>query len=259
MIPPVIELAAVSKDYHGLRPLRIEKLTLAEGELVAILGLDQPMAETFINLVTGAMLPDRGEVTIFGRPTASIDDSADWLSIVDRYGIVSERAVLLDALSVIQNLSIPFTLDIDPPPDDVRERAVLLGREAGLRQAIGCVRCRNSIQPAVSASARRGRWRWIRKVLLLEHAERRADARRRRGAWSRHSADCVPAWMWAHCRHRGPAVCLRRCQQGADARPGQRPPVRTARQVVLIHRARKQGWLRHNTRVEWRKESSSCV
>jgi ABC-type transporter Mla maintaining outer membrane lipid asymmetry ATPase subunit MlaF len=132
--PPLVELTDVSKNYHGLRPLRIEKLTIGDGELVAILGLDQPMAETFINLVTGAALPDRGEITIFGRPTTSISDSADWLSMVDRFGIVSTRAVLLDALSVIQNLSIPFTLDVDPPPDDVRERASLLAREAGLRQ-----------------------------------------------------------------------------------------------------------------------------
>src|SRR5947207_6770885 len=120
---PLVELTALSKDYHGLRPLRIEKLNLAAGELVAILGLDQPMAETFVNLVTGATLPDRGEVKVFGRPTSAIDDSADWLAVVDRFGIVSERAVLLDSLSVIQNLAIPFTLDIDPLPGDVRERA----------------------------------------------------------------------------------------------------------------------------------------
>ena len=76
---PVIEIAAVSKDYHGLRPLRIEALTLARGEHAAILGMDRPMAETFVNLVTGATLPDRGVVTTFGRPTSSIDDSAEWL------------------------------------------------------------------------------------------------------------------------------------------------------------------------------------
>ena len=37
---------------------------------------------------------------VFGRPTRAIADSADWLAIVDRFGIVSERAVLLDALTV---------------------------------------------------------------------------------------------------------------------------------------------------------------
>ena len=170
MTPPLVELTALSKDYHGLRPLRIEKLTIAEGEQAAILGMDQPMAETFVNLVTGALLPDRGEVVIFGRATASIDDSEEWLAVVDRFGIVSERAVLLEALSVVQNLSIPFTLEIDPPPADVRERAVLLAREVGLPES-------DWARPVAELDAAgRLRIRLARalalepKVLLLEHA-----------------------------------------------------------------------------------------
>ena len=167
---PIIELTALSKDYHGLRPLRIEKLNLAAGELVAILGLDQPMAETFVNLVTGATLPDRGEVRVFGRPTSAIDDSADWLAVVDRFGIVSERAVLLDALSVIQNLAIPFTLDIDPPPDDVRERASLLAREVGLRDA-DWLRSVSELDAAGRLRIRLARALALDPgVLLLEHA-----------------------------------------------------------------------------------------
>jgi putative ABC transport system ATP-binding protein len=133
--PPVVEMAGVSKDYLGLRPLRIERLILAAGERLAILGLDQPMAETFVNLVTGAIVPDRGEVSVFGRSTKSIRDSEDWLTIVDRIGIVSERAVLLDTLSVVQNLAMPFTLDIDPPSETVRSRASVLAAEAGLPEA----------------------------------------------------------------------------------------------------------------------------
>ena len=66
---------------------------------------------------------------MFGRPTSAIADSADWLAVVDRFGIVSERAVLLDALTVVQNLAMPFTLDIEPPPDDVARA----GRAAGAR------------------------------------------------------------------------------------------------------------------------------
>lgn len=132
---PVVEITGLSKDYQGLRPLRIEKLSLAPAEHIAIVGLDQPMAETFVNLVTGATLPDRGQVTIFGRLTASIRDSEEWLTVVDRIGIVSERAVLLDTLSVLQNLAMPFTLEIDPPPDAIRDRASRLAEEAGLPRA----------------------------------------------------------------------------------------------------------------------------
>jgi ABC-type lipoprotein export system ATPase subunit len=132
---PVLELTDVSRDYRGLRPLRIERLAVGAGEHVAILGLDQVTAEVFVNLVTGATVPDRGEVKIFGRPTSAIADSADWLALVDRFGIVSERAVLLDGLTVIQNLSMPFSLEIEPPRDEVRVRAEALAREAELPEA----------------------------------------------------------------------------------------------------------------------------
>jgi ABC-type transporter Mla maintaining outer membrane lipid asymmetry ATPase subunit MlaF len=129
---PVLELSGVSKEYRGLRPLRIASLTVLPGEHVAILGLDQTTAEVFVNLVTGASLPDRGDVRLFGRSTAAIADSADWLAVVDRFGIVSRRAVLLDSLTVVQNLAMPYTLEIEPPPDDIRRRALVLAQRVGL-------------------------------------------------------------------------------------------------------------------------------
>jgi ABC-type transporter Mla maintaining outer membrane lipid asymmetry ATPase subunit MlaF len=132
---PILELSDVSKDYRGLRPLRIAALKVAAGERVAILGLDQTSAEVFVNLVTGASLPDRGEVRLFGRSTSAITGSADWLAVVDRFGIVSPRAVLLDALTVVQNLAMPFTLDVVPPSAEVRQRALALAAEVGLVDA----------------------------------------------------------------------------------------------------------------------------
>lgn len=132
---PLLEIAGVSKDYRALRPLRIDRLRLAPGERVAILGLDAAGAEVLVNLVTGAMLPDQGGISLLGRATAAIADSAEWLALVDRVGIVSERAVLLEALTVVQNLAIPFTLQIEPPSDEIRERAIDLAREVALPEA----------------------------------------------------------------------------------------------------------------------------
>jgi predicted ABC-type transport system involved in lysophospholipase L1 biosynthesis ATPase subunit len=171
--PAVLEIAGLSKDYRGLRPLRIADLRVAKGDHVAILGFDQVSAEVFVNLATGATLPDAGLVSIFGRPTTAISDSADWLATVDRLGIVSERAVLLDALTVIQNLAMPFTLEIEPPPDAVRVRAEALAREVGLPEAswtrpvgdldaAGCLRVRFGRAIALDPA-----------VLLLEHASAR--------------------------------------------------------------------------------------
>ena len=169
MTTAAVELSDVVKAYGGIRPLRIRRLAVAQGDAVALVGLDQAMAEVFVNLVTGAALPDGGLVRVFGRPTTEVTDSADWLALVDRFGIVSERSVLLDALSVIQNLSMPFTLEIDPPPEDIRHRAAELAREAGLAQS-------SWTQPVAELDAKdRARIRVARAlaldpaILLLEH------------------------------------------------------------------------------------------
>ena len=169
MSDPVLELTGVSRDYRGLRPLRIERLAVAAGEHVAILGLDQVTAEVFVNLVTGATVPDRGDVTIFGRPTSAIADSTEWLALVDRFGIVSERAVLLDGLTVIQNLSIPFSLEIEPPSDDVRVRAEALAREAELPEAVWS-RPLGELEAAARVRVRLGRALALDPaIVLLEH------------------------------------------------------------------------------------------
>jgi predicted ABC-type transport system involved in lysophospholipase L1 biosynthesis ATPase subunit len=166
----VLEFAGVTKTYGGLRPLRIADLHVGAADRVALLGFDQPTAEVFVNLATGATLPDAGAVSICGRATHSIEDPADWLTAVDRFGIVSDRAVLLDALTVIQNLALPFTLEIEPPPDQVHQRAESLAREVGLPE-ISWTQPVASLDPAGWLRVRLGRAVALEPaILLLEHA-----------------------------------------------------------------------------------------
>jgi ABC-type transporter Mla maintaining outer membrane lipid asymmetry ATPase subunit MlaF len=133
---PIVELQGISKSYGALRPLRIERLAVAPREQVAIIGPDQPAAEVLIGLITGASLPDTGEVRVFGHRTADITNGDEWLAGLDRFGIVSDRAALLEALTVLQNLAVPFSLEIEPPPEPLRERAAALGEELLLGSAV---------------------------------------------------------------------------------------------------------------------------
>ena len=128
----LLEFTSVSKAYGGLRPLRLKRLAVEEGAILAIAGFDATSAEVFVNLATGATLPEEGTVSVLGRPTADITDSDDWLATVDRFGIISERVVLLEQFSPLQNVAMALTLDVEPIPGDVREQAAALAAEAGL-------------------------------------------------------------------------------------------------------------------------------
>src|SRR6185295_19548033 len=98
----------------ALRPLRIATLTVRRGDHLAIQGLDARAAEAFSLLVTGAMLPDEGDIRVAGRSTRDIGTDTEWLASLDRFGMVTDRAVLIDGLSLAANLALPLTLAIDP-------------------------------------------------------------------------------------------------------------------------------------------------
>jgi ABC-type transporter Mla maintaining outer membrane lipid asymmetry ATPase subunit MlaF len=166
---PALEIVGVTKSYAALRPLRIASLAVAPGERVALSGIDAGGAELLVNLVTGASLPDEGEVRVFGRRTADIPDGDEWLSSLDRFGIISDRGVLLEGSTVIQNVALPFTLDIDPVPDDARREVMALGIECDipydwLGQPVGtvpsAVRARVHLARALALGP---------QLLLLEH------------------------------------------------------------------------------------------
>lgn len=132
MSSTILEFSNLSKAYGGLRPLRLRSLAIMAGSQVALSGFDRTTAEVFVNLATGATLPEEGVVQVFGRATSAISDSADWLATVDRFGIVSERVVLLEQFTPLQNIAMALTLDVEPLPADVRQQAEALAREAGL-------------------------------------------------------------------------------------------------------------------------------
>ena len=164
-----LEISGVIKDYKGLRPVRIEHLSAAPGEQVAVLGLDAASAEILVNLITGTTLPDLGEIRVSGELTSAIRDSNAWMTFVDRIGIVSERAVLLDALSVVQNLAIPLSLDVEPLPPDLRSRAEALAAEVGLQPSVWEGRAAD-LDPASRVRVRLGRALALNPALvLIEH------------------------------------------------------------------------------------------
>jgi predicted ABC-type transport system involved in lysophospholipase L1 biosynthesis ATPase subunit len=158
---PLVALRRVRKEYPALRPLRVEHFELRDTETVALVGFDRSAAEVLVNLITGATLPDAGEIELFGAPTRTIADSDAWFRLLDRIGILSDRVVLLEELTVEQNLAVPITLEVEALPADVRERVQRLAGEIGLATDL----MRQSLAAADQATRARVR---LGKALALE-------------------------------------------------------------------------------------------
>jgi putative ABC transport system ATP-binding protein len=132
---PLIEIQGVGKDHGGDRPLRIQSLSVGARDRVTLSGLNRAEAETLIHLVSGAAVPDTGSVMVAGTDTRSIVTDTEWLVSLDRFGVVTHRAVLLDSLSIAANLALPISLAVDPMPPPVRAAVDDLALAAGLDRA----------------------------------------------------------------------------------------------------------------------------
>lgn len=165
----LIHIDGLRKQFGGLRPLRVNALSLKAGERVTLSGLDAAAAEMLALLVTGASVPDEGTVWIAGRDTREIATDTEWLSSLDLFGMVSSRAVLLDSLPLQANLALPFTLSIEPVPPEIQERVSVLAEEVGL-PASALPRPVHELPPADLVRVHLARaLAPDPKVLLLEH------------------------------------------------------------------------------------------
>jgi ABC-type transporter Mla maintaining outer membrane lipid asymmetry ATPase subunit MlaF len=170
-MPPadvLVSLRGVSKDYRSLRPLRIAELEITAGRSLALVGFDQMMAEVFVDLITGAVLPDSGEVLAFGQSTSGIPDPNGWLATLDQFGLLTDRAVLVEQFTVEQNLALPISVAVEEMPDDVRAQTAALAAEVGLASDLR--RQAGVLGPGQRARIRLGRAIALApKVLVAEH------------------------------------------------------------------------------------------
>ena len=174
-VTPVLEIEGIEKRYQGLRPLRLQSLAIAPGERVAVLGVDAGAAEVLVNLVTGASVVDRGVVRVLGQNNAEIADGDDWLASLDRFGIVSPRAVLLEGATLEQNLAMPFTLQIDPVGPETARRVSELAMACGLSDGVETGTAGLQQRAGEASPERRARAHLARAIalgpalLVLEH------------------------------------------------------------------------------------------
>jgi branched-chain amino acid transport system ATP-binding protein len=69
---PLLEVERVSKSFGGVRAVGDVSFTLAEGELVGVMGPNGSGKTTLFNLIAGALRPDAGQIRFDGNPIGGL-------------------------------------------------------------------------------------------------------------------------------------------------------------------------------------------
>ncbi|WP_340118997.1 ATP-binding cassette domain-containing protein [Pelagibius sp. 7325] len=99
----LLEVAEVEKDFGGVRAAAGLSLTLAEGEMLCLIGPNGCGKTTLFNLVTGALKPDSGSLRFAGKDLIGLEPYQ-----VARLGILRKFQVpgIYPELSVAENLTV---------------------------------------------------------------------------------------------------------------------------------------------------------
>lgn len=94
---PVLVASNAVKDYGDLVALDDVSLSLAPGELVALVGSNGAGKSTFMRLIAGLLEPTSGTIEIEGEPAGSIDARAN-------LSYIGDQPALYDDLSVDEHI-----------------------------------------------------------------------------------------------------------------------------------------------------------
>jgi putative ABC transport system ATP-binding protein len=126
--PPLIELAGVEKVYRtgkvDFPALRGVDVTVAEGEMVAIVGPSGSGKSTIMNMITGIDRPTAGIVTVRGEriDRMSEEELAVWRG--KNVGVVFQFFQLLPTLTAVENAMLPLDFARRGGKRERRERAL---------------------------------------------------------------------------------------------------------------------------------------
>ncbi|HEY2242263.1 MAG TPA: ABC transporter ATP-binding protein [Streptosporangiaceae bacterium] len=112
MAGDVIRLDAVTKTYQaGAAPaLDAVHLSVAAGEVLAVMGPSGSGKSTLLNLVAGLDRPSQGQVTVAGRRIDNLSETALARFRARHVGIIFQFFNLLDDLTVEDNVLLPAQL-----------------------------------------------------------------------------------------------------------------------------------------------------
>jgi lipoprotein-releasing system ATP-binding protein len=127
----MLEAAGIEKSYGALKVLKGVDLTVAKGEVVAIVGASGAGKSTLLHMLGTLDLPDKGRIAIHGKDILSQSPNQLAQFRNKHIGFVFQFHNLLPEFTALENVMIPAYL-FGGDDNDIKERATSLLEELGL-------------------------------------------------------------------------------------------------------------------------------
>ena len=118
----LLEISKVSYSYGGNSVFSEVSLSVAPGSFYFLTGPSGSGKTTFINLCAGALIPEEGNISVFGQETRNMSNY-ELSQMRRRLGIVHQNCEFLDHLNIEENIALPLTV---VGMDNTKERANVL-------------------------------------------------------------------------------------------------------------------------------------
>ncbi len=119
----------IHKHYGNKTVLKGASLKVERGEIVMIKGPSGIGKTTFLNILSGIDLPDKGQVLINGTDITKMNENERAKFRLERIGLVFQSMNLIDDLSVMENIALPLKLANREWKERVNELLKYLGIE----------------------------------------------------------------------------------------------------------------------------------
>jgi lipoprotein-releasing system ATP-binding protein len=136
IVTPMLEATGVVKVFHGgdgaeVRVLEGVDLSVARGEMIAIIGASGAGKSTLLHVLGALERPTAGDVRLNGERVAELDDEALAELRNRSVGFVFQFHHLLKEFSALENVMMPLRI-AGRPPAEARDRARSLLVRVGL-------------------------------------------------------------------------------------------------------------------------------
>lgn len=170
--PPALEVVGLTVSYEHKPVLRHVSVTVAVGQMVAVVGPNGAGKSTLLNAILGLVRPDAGEVRVLGRPVDAArpqlacvpqTDSADW-----DFPITVREVVLMGRYQALGLFGWPGRRDHELVAEALRTVGMLDFADRHIRQLSGGQQQRVFLARALAQEA---------QVMLLDEPFAGVDAR----------------------------------------------------------------------------------